>query len=383
MMAHSIVLLVLELKLIFLCINPTTATNTTAMSQLLQCEYIDGRLIFRFPRLRQDWESEDNANVIELKYNNPKNSDILETRVFPLRRAGSRGRVGDYIHVLDSAAKWEINLNFRLLLQWTEKGDKRNESIENFHYISDRTRTIRPWANYWSRSMNADCFNFTTPYMVKTDCTHLELLYCARKQIMVPKPPKFKINAREYYLSDEDWTSEHCVKMDRECSKCRVPLADIRTENNRYQVCLTNTETRSKHPWECQMLTTQCGVIKEEGKSQFTNFIIWSSVGLALLLFMFLLSTSYAWWLKRRTRNTCNESTSTEEIQRNNYEKLEDIIITMNGKKYIELGEFDIRKHESRIPPAVAAAEIGASYTDTDGSDENDPLTPRLFKTTS
>ena len=348
-MAYIVGLFVL--KFTFLCTTAIASNinNKEISSQLLQCELIEGTVIFRFPRLRQNWESDEDENQIELRYNGSIKS------VSPLREARSSQK-GDYLYAVTKEQKGSTKLNFRLLLKRTDEGGgKRNQTIEDFHYNSNVARVVRPWANDWSYNDNVDCFNFTTPYMVKIDCDYLELMYCvrelmyfARKQFTIPWIPRFKINNQDYMLNDEEWKSKHCIQMDRECNKCRVLLRNIETEKKSYNVCLTNTATHSNQPFECQVFTTQCA---KPIKDRFTSLLIWSSTGMALLLFSLLLVSSYAAWLKKhRTTIPANDTPLLDTSQESMYVEIGHKVVEFNGKKYAELGEMDSSKHQK--PPA-------------------------------
>ena len=326
---------------------------------IMMCEYHENAVFFKFPNLLQEWKawnskanhqnkSFDSSNherldfFIELKHR----KRLLPKR-FPMQNF-SDGSLGKEI----ARSKLEIpsNLRFRIIAipQIQKKSETNNKITENEHNSSLRQTTntipnkieyviqefryksrpvpkksknninIHSWAKDWRIVTNQDCFNFTTPYMVEMRCNFLTIMYCARQQLTQAYPPDLKVDEDQVFnLSDESWNAEHCVRLDRDCHKCRfrvsTPLPETPTNHNggkssesngrsSRKVCVEDTQTHGAPvTWKCEMVLNQCEKDdKLENISNTCGTCALLSAVIGVLAFVILCGVSYTCYQRRR-----------------------------------------------------------------------------------
>ena len=337
----------------------------------MACEYRETSVFFKFPNLIEKWNemkrknNESGTTIKSVYYMELIHAERQSPKRFLLHPQAGAGAGADAGTLEKEIAKSKFDfpsrLRFRIIIQQQEHiksqvgkapsrlftttatpSHRHEYAIQHFRYTSHsekllRRQTIHSWADVWQIETNQNCFNFTTPYMVKMRCDFLEILYCARQQLIQAIPPELKIDGtKSYDLSDEKWNAEHCIRVDRDCRTCKFRVPQLmgtgrskgaeKTHDRQQtrEVCVADTQTRGAElTWKCEKVLNQCGdsidAKSAADSSRCTTCAVLSAI-IGVLCFVILCGVSYACYRTRRTRHTLTDTNvQTVEV---NYEEL-------------------------------------------------------------
>ena len=323
----------------------------------MECEYRDSSVYFKFPDLIEKlnkWMDKAKQSALINQTNatsNTVNTYYMELvhkeRKIPIRfqiypKATVVGADKAMLEKVIAKSKlyFPHQLRFRLIVVNTvqqrsqqpqhskQKQQQQNEYIiQDFKYkshdILSTRQYVHSWENDWELARNEDCFNFTTPYMVKMECDQLQIMYCARQQLTQAFPPDIQVDGTELYeLSDSLWYDANCFRMDRDCHKCKVlvpyQMASIgKTQQQRHQtreVCVTDTQIRGAPvTWKCEEVLNQCRT-NDNTDSGLHSRPCTTCAALAAIIgvlsFVILCGVSFACYYKRRQKQRQRHMTS-------------------------------------------------------------------------
>lgn len=387
-----------------LTLNSTTTTPLSTIlfrnsPPLMECEYRDSSVFFKFPNLIEKlnkWmdeakqsvsinQTETTVETMNNYYMELKHAERIIPKRFQIypRTVVGENRVMLEKEMAKSKIYFPFQLRFRIVVvstvqqnqqQQQQQNQQRQQQqqheyiIQDFKYKSrerlSKRQPIHSWSTDWQLATNEDCFNFTTPYQVRMECDTLEIMYCARQQLTQAFPPDIKVDGtKNFELSDNLWYSKHCIRLDRDCHKCKflVPYQINGRGENKQQhvgertrkVCVADTQTRGAPlTWKCEHLLNQCRTNTNTGpvdSRPCTECAAMAAV-IGFLLFVILCGVSFACYYKRRRQNKPHKSRQMASTKNNNGHIADKSDSELIEPLYQEIEKKPIKTNQQEIP---------------------------------